>query len=101
MLQRRLRYLLTPPGDTRPSVLVELCPGVDETVLQEVREAMFGAGCINVGPIELRLERWLDTLVMDWRESVPIESWSAPLLTDVVPAASGALVRRTMARAMR
>ena len=53
------------------------------------------------GPIEQRLERWLDALVTNWHDSVPHEAWAAPLLTDVVPAASGSLVRRAMAGGMR
>ena len=44
-------------------------------------------------PIEQRLERWLNALVTSWRESVPHEAWATPLLTDVVPAAAGSLVR--------
>ncbi len=138
----RRRYLLTPPGETRPSLLVELCPEVDETVLQEVREAMFGLGCgnglvldaerclilhdtyqsiedsrsievepasldtqrllgANGGSIEQRLERWLNALTTNWHDSIPHETWTAPLLTDVIPAASGSLVRRAMAGGMR
>ena len=137
----RRRYLLSPPGETRPSLLVELCPRVDETVLNEVRAAMLGLGCSNglvldaeqclilhdtfssmdpasievdpstletarlldttSAPIEQRLERWLNTLVTNWRESVPHEAWSAPLLTDVVPAAAGSTVRLAMAGGMR
>ncbi|MGK3999970.1 hypothetical protein [Sorangium sp. So ce1024] len=132
----RRRYLLTPPGDTRPSLLVELCPSIDDTVLREVREAMFGLGCGNGlvldaeqcvilhdsfasmdpgaieqepttletarligasgGPIEQRLERWLNALATNWQSTLPREEWSAPLLTDVVPAASGSIVRRAM-----
>jgi hypothetical protein len=137
----RRRYFLTPPGDTRASLLVELCPKVDATVLREVREAMFGAGCANglvldaeqcvilrdtfqsmdadsieedpsrletprllgttQGPIEQRLERWLSALVTNWHESVPHEAWSEPLFLDIVPAASGSLVRRAMAGGAR
>lgn len=137
----RRRYLLSPPSETRPSLLVELCPSIDETVLDEVRAAMLGLGCSNglvldaeqclilhdtfasmdpssievdpskletarllgatSAPIEQRLERWLNALVTNWRESVPHEAWSAPLLTDVVPAAAGSQVRRAMAGGMR
>lgn len=133
----RRRYLLSPPSETRPSLLVELCPSIDETVLDEVRAAMLGLGCSNglvldaeqclilhdtftstdpssievdpsrletarlldttSAPIEQRLERWLNVLVTNWRESVPHEAWTAPLLTDVVPAAAGSQVRRAMA----
>ena len=129
----RRRYLLSPPGETRPSLLVDLCPRVDETVLNEVRSAMLSVGCSNglvldaeqclilhdtfssmdpssievdpstletarlldttSAPIEQRLERWLNTLVTNWRESVPHEAWATPLLTDVVPAAAGSVVR--------
>ena len=129
----RRRYLFSPPGETRPSLLVELCPRVDETVLNEVRAAMLGLGCSNSlvldaeqclilhdtfasmdpssidvdpstletarllgatsAPIEQRLERWLNALVTNWSESVPHEAWATPLLTDVVPAAAGSLVR--------
>ncbi len=137
----RRRYLLTPPGDTRPSLLVELCPRVDEDVLREAREAMFGLGCgnglvldakqcvilhdtfksmdsgsieqeparletprllgIGDGPIEQRLERWLNALATNWHDTVPHEAWVAPLLTDVVPAASGSLIRRAMVGSTR
>ena len=55
----------------------------------------------TAAPIDQRLERWLTALATNWRESIPHEAWSAPLLTDVVPAAAGALVRRAMARSMR
>lgn len=133
----RRRYLLTPPGDTRPSLLVELCPRVDEAVLREVREAMFGLGCgsglvldaeqcvilhdtfqsmapdsIELDPVKIetprllagvagatleqRLERWLDGLTTNWHGTLPHEAWAAALLADVVPAASGSLVRRAM-----
>ncbi|AUX42460.1 uncharacterized protein SOCE26_038930 [Sorangium cellulosum] len=50
----------------------------------------------NGGPIEQRLERWLNALATNWHGAVPREAWSAPLLTDVVPAASGSVVRRAM-----
>jgi hypothetical protein len=129
-----VRYLLTPPGDTRPSLLVELCPKVDEPALRRVANAMHGLGCANAlvldqergvllrdtyatmgpdsiepepavfetrkllgaeaDPLEQRLERWLAELSDNWHAAVPREEWTAPLLTDVVPAASGAVVRR-------
>lgn len=132
----RRRYLLTPPGDTRPSLLVELCPKVDDAVLAQVREAMFGLGCgnglvldaqecvilhdtfrstgpdsieleptrletprllgVSGEPIEQRLERWLHGLATNWHGTVPRDAWATALLTDVVPAASGSLVRRAM-----
>lgn len=135
----RLRYLLTPPGDTRPSLLVELCPKVDDSVLREVREAMYGLSCANAlvldaeecrilhdtydsmepdsikvdavletqrllsagdtggRALEGRLERWLDALAKNWTAAIPREAWTKPLLSDVVPAAAGSLVRRTTA----
>ncbi|HRI65314.1 MAG TPA: hypothetical protein PK156_13790 [Polyangium sp.] len=132
----RRRYLLSPPGETRPSLIVELCPQVNETVLQEVRDVMFGRGCANglvvddeqcvilrdsfmsmdatsieedpnklethrllgdsPDSLEYRLERWMNALVTNWHEAVPPEPWAAPLIMDVVPAASGSLVRRAM-----
>jgi hypothetical protein len=131
----RQRYLLTPPDDTRPSLLVELCAKVDATVLGEVREAMHGLGCAHglvldalecevlrdtyetTGPdsikvdavletprlltsssatLEGKLVRWLDALTKNWTSAVPREPWAAPLLADVVPAAAGSVVRRTM-----
>lgn len=132
----RRRYLLTPPGDTRPSLIVELCPKIDDNVLQEARDVMFGRGCANglvldenecvilrdsfmsmdassievepsrlntrlllgetEGPLEQRLERWMNALATNWHEAVPREPWAAPLIMDVVPAASGSLVRRAM-----
>ena len=135
----RQRYLLIPPGETRPSLLVELCPKVDESVFHEVKQAMFGLGCgnalvldtercfilrdtfqtmdahsIEVEPVSLetqklldlsgdpvaqRLERWLNALATNWHNSIPREAWTAPLLSDVVPAASGSLVRKAMMRA--
>lgn len=130
----RQRYLLMPPGDTRPSLLVELCPKVDERVLGEVRDAMVGLGCahglvldadrcevlrdtwegtgaasikVDVvletprllpganGTLEGRLTRWLEALTKNWVGAVPREPWAAPLLADVVPAASGSTVCRT------
>ncbi len=69
---------------------------VDPSKLETAR--LLGA---TAGPIEQRLERWLNALVRNWRDSVPHEAWSAPLLTDVVPAAAGSLVRRAMAGGMR
>jgi hypothetical protein len=137
----RLRYLLTPPGDTRPSLLVELCPRVDEGVLSDVRQVMYGLGCASAlvldsercfilrdtyastgpdaivvekaeietqrllgaggGSLEGRLERWHNALTTNWNAAIPREAWTAPLLTDVVPAASGSLVHRAMAGASR
>lgn len=131
-----IRYLMTPPGDTRPSLLVELCPKVDEASLRRVAETMYGLGCANAlvldhergvllrdtyasmgpesikeepavldtgkllgagaDPIEQRLERWLGALSTDWHAAVPREDWTSALLTDIVPAASGAVVRRVV-----
>lgn len=50
----------------------------------------------NGGPIEQRLERWLNALATNWHSTLPREEGPAPLLTDVVPAASGSVVRRAM-----
>jgi hypothetical protein len=129
-----VRYLLTPPGDTRPLLLVELCPKVDEPALQDVAKAMYGLSCAHglvldeergvllrdtyatIGPdsiepepavletskllgagaepLEQRLERWLAELSANGQAAVPHEEWTEPLLAEVVPAASGAEVRR-------
>jgi hypothetical protein len=117
-----IRYLMTPPGDTRPSLLVELCPKVDEASLRRVAETMYGVllrdtyasmgpesikeepAVLDTGkllgagadPIEQRLERWLGALSTDWHAAVPREDWTSALLTDIVPAASGAVVRRVV-----
>ena len=130
------RYLLTPPTDNRPSLLVDLVETVDEGSISSAREAMFGLGCahglvldpkrcvilrdtyasmdsasIQPEPDELEtqrllrvsgdladhLERWLRSLAANWHSTLPTESWIAPLLTDVVPAAAGSTVYRLAA----
>lgn len=40
---------------------------------------------------------WLSRLANRWDETLPREAWVAPLLTDVVSAASGSVVRRSEA----
>ena len=48
------------------------------------------------GSLEGRLVRWLDALTRSGTRAIPREPWAAALLADVVPAASGTVVRRTM-----
>ena len=128
------RFVLTPPEDTRPSLIVQLCPDVGAEVLADLRKSMLAQGCPNglavddlrfvilrdsygamgpesiaeeaeletpkvipgVGSLDVRLERWLEMLSKNWNAAVPREKWAAALLTDIVPAAAGTFVRRTM-----
>jgi hypothetical protein len=43
----RTRYLLTPPGDSRPSLLVDVVDAVDDAAIARAREAMFDRGCAH------------------------------------------------------
>jgi hypothetical protein len=129
------RYLLTPPTDTRPSLVVDLVDQVDATSIAATRETMFRVGCAHGlvldaarcvvlrdtfasmeessieaeadevatpklllgqgnGPLADQVERWLRSLARNWHTTLPKELWVAALLSDVVPAAAGAVVQR-------
>jgi hypothetical protein len=65
------RYVLTPPSDTRPSLIVQLCPEVTDDVLDDLRAAMRGEGCANgiaVDPERLVVLR--DTYVAQGSETI-------------------------------
>src|SRR4051794_31440594 len=42
-----MMFLLTPPNGSRPSLVVETCDHVDDTVLAALRTALYGLGCPN------------------------------------------------------
>jgi hypothetical protein len=70
----RQRYLLTPPDDTRPSLLVELCAKVDEGVVDEVRQVMFGLGCAHGLVLDARdCDVLRDTFETTGPDSIKIE----------------------------
>lgn len=48
------RYLLTPPGETRPSLLVDLVVTVDDDTIGAARVAMFKLGCAHALVLDAR-----------------------------------------------
>jgi hypothetical protein len=127
-----MRYVLQHPGETRPSLLVEVVDETDPGVLARVRDAMLSVGCANAMVIDprkvhvlrdtfkgmteasieeettleterllgrsdelaARVRRWLESMSTNWSETLPREDWVAPLFYDIVPAASGSVIRR-------
>lgn len=43
----RMRFLLTPPSETRPSLVVETCTAIDDLIVQRLRDDLHGFGCPN------------------------------------------------------
>lgn len=55
-------------------------------------------GAQNVGPLDVRVGRWLELLVASWQAAIPTEPVEVQeLLYDVVPAATGANIHRWLA----
>jgi hypothetical protein len=129
------KFVLVPPGEMRPSLLVEVVAEVNEQVIAELRQEMLRNRCSNAmaidallvhllhdsyrsldassiddeaqidtsrllgaaspsASLEARVEQWLQRLAARWDDTLPRESWAAPLLMDIVPAVSGSAVQR-------
>lgn len=132
-----MRFVLMPPGATRPSLVVDTVAEVDANALAHLRDDLYGLGCSHgilfdavccvilrdsfvsmdaasivedgrvptrevlrggasddVASLDARVELWLQTLSVDWDHALPIEpSVAALFIQDIVPAASGSLVR--------
>lgn len=131
------RFVLTSSNDPRPSLIVYVAEHIDDALVEQLRQAMFGRGCSSglaidhdyvrilqdsyssmdansivevedapidteklLGrgapnePLEDRVRAWLEQVSNRWDDVIPRETWAAVLLTDVVPAAAGAIVRQ-------
>jgi hypothetical protein len=42
-----VKYLLTPPGGSRPTLVVETCPRADEAAIAEFSAELYGLSCPN------------------------------------------------------
>jgi hypothetical protein len=83
-----MRFLVTHPSETRPSLLVHTCAAVNEAEVNRMRDAMFGLGCAN----GLLFDREQCVLLRDTfssRAPASILAEGAPLRTDDVLANAG------------
>jgi len=133
-----MRYLLSHPSESRPSLVVDTCEQIEAADIDRLRRELFGLGCPNgilfdpqrcvilrdtfasmseesiqvehadlstdvvlaplgagnVGSLDARVGRWLELLSAQWDSALPDEpTVAAPFIADIVPAASGSIVR--------
>lgn len=129
-----MRFVLTHPSETRPSLVVMTCDAITDAEIRRLRDEMFNLGCATGllfdpeqcvilrdsfqsmsadaivregeplgsddvlaqaggGSLDARVNRWLEMMSSSWNTALPSEpATAAPLITDVVPAASGSLI---------
>ena len=90
-----MRFVLTPPSKTRPSMVVYTCDGINDVEIRRLRDDMFGVGCANGLLFDReRCVIFRDTFSSMTPESIAIEGDSASTQAVLANAGAGPLDAR-------
>jgi hypothetical protein len=90
-----MRFLLTPPSETRPSLVVDTCASIDDGVVQRLRGDLHGLGCANGLLFDAqRCVIFRDTYATMGPESIAVEPESPATDAVLANVAPGTLDKR-------
>lgn len=90
-----MRYVVTHPSETRPSLIVRTCPTIQDEEIERLRDDMFGAGCSNGLLFDTsRCTILRDTFASMSRDAIVVDPGDAATEKLLVNAGAGSLDER-------
>ena len=94
-VHQAMRYVVTHPSETRPSLIVRTCPAIRDEDIERLRDDMFGAGCSNGLLFDAtRCAILRDTFESMSRDAIVVEAGEAETDKVLTNAGAGSLDER-------